>query len=325
MGWNLSPALAAVNTAVIKPAEDTPLSTLYLCKLVEQAGIPAGVVNVVPGYGHTAGKALAEHPGINRMGFTGSPEVGRLIASACGNNLVPVKLELGGKGAAVVFDDVDPAAVAQKLVAAVTLNTGQVCCTATRWLIHEKIWNQFVKTAREAMQQIKIGHGLASSTQMGPAVSEKQRQRILGYLEKGKAQGAEFVLPGGPATVEEHPDGFYVKPSMLTGAPDNVCAREEIFGPVSFLMKFSEEEEAVELVNRSNYGLANSVWSANLKRANRVAEALVAGNSWINGHNLFPHGVPYAGCNLSGCGGGVLGPETLFDYLRPQSVVRALS
>lgn len=325
VGWNLSPALAAGNTAVIKPAEDTPLSTLYFCKLVEQAGIPAGVVNVVPGYGHTAGKALAEHPGINRMGFTGSPEVGRLIASACGNNLVPVKLELGGKGAAVVFDDVDPAVVAQKLVAAVTLNTGQVCCTATRWLIHEKIWNQFVKTAREAMQQIKIGHSLSPSTQMGPAVSEKQRRRILEYLEKGKAQGAEFVLPGGPATVAEHPDGFYVKPSMLTGNPDNVCAREEIFGPVSFLMKFTDEEEALDLVNRSNYGLANSVWSANLKRANRVAESMVAGNSWINGHNLFPHGVPYAGCNLSGCGGGVLGPETLFDYLRPQSVVRALS
>jgi len=279
---------------------------------------------VVPGYGHTAGKALAEHPGINRMGFTGSPEVGRLIASACGQNLVPVKLELGGKGAAVVFDDVDPVAVAQKLVAAVTLNTGQVCCTATRWLIHEKMWNPFVKAAREAMQQVRIGHGLTPTTQMGPAVSDKQRQRILGYLDKGKAQGAEFILPGGPATVAEYPDGFYVKPSMLSGDPDNVCAREEIFGPVSFLMKFSEEEQAIDLVNRSNYGLANSVWSADLKRANRVAESMVAGNSWINGHNLFPHGVPYAGCNLSGCGGGVLGPETLFDYLRPQSVVRVL-
>ncbi len=325
VGWNLSPALAAGNCAVIKPAEDTPLSTLYFCKLVEQAGIPAGVVNVVPGYGHTAGKALAEHPGINRMGFTGSPEVGRLIASACGNNLVPVKLELGGKGAAVVFDDVDPVQTALKLVEAVTFNTGQVCCTATRWLIHEKVWDPFVKAAREVMQNMKIGHGFDQATQMGPVVSEKQRQRVLGYLDKGKAQGAEFVLPGGPATVADHPKGFYVKPAMLTGAPDNVACREEIFGPVSYLMKFRDEDQAIDLVNRSNYGLANSVWSGNLERANRVAEALVAGNSWINGHNLFPHGVPYAGCNLSGCGGGVLGPETLFDYLRPQSVVRALS
>lgn len=258
------------------------------------------------------------------MGFTGSPEVGRLVASACGKNLVPVKLELGGKGAAVVFDDVDPAQVAEQLVAAVTLNTGQVCCTATRWLIQEKIWEPFVAAATEKMQAIRIGHGLDPGTMMGPAVSEKQRQRILGYLQQGQAEGAQALLPGGEAKVSARPKGFYVKPAMLTGEPDNICARDEIFGPVAFLMRFKDEDEAVELVNRSNYGLANSVWSADLPRANRIAERLVAGNSWINGHNLFPHGVPYAGCNLSGCGGGVLGPETYFDYLRPQSIVRPL-
>jgi aldehyde dehydrogenase (NAD+) len=323
-GWNLSPALAAGNTAVIKPAEDTPLSTLYFCKLVEEAGIPAGVVSVVPGYGEKAGRALSEHPGINRMGFTGSPEVGRLIASACGHNLVPVKLELGGKGAAVIFDDADAKTVAESLVGAVTLNTGQVCCTATRWVLHEKIYDELVSTASDLMKNMCIGHGLDGETQMGPAVSEKQRERILGYLDKGIGEGAEAVLPGGPAEVAGHQKGFYVKPALLAGSPDNVCAREEIFGPVAYLLKFKSEEEAVELVNQSNYGLANSVWSADLNRCNRVAEAMVAGNSWINGHNLFPHGVPYAGCNLSGCGGGVLGPDTLFDYLRPQSIVRAL-
>lgn len=322
VGWNLSPALAAGNTVVVKPAEDTPLSTLYFCKLVQEAGIPPGVVNVVPGLGETAGRALAEHPGISRMGFTGSPEVGRLIASACGRNLVPVKLELGGKGAAVVFDDVDPASVAEALVGAVTLNTGQVCCTATRWLVHERIYDTFVKTARRLMEQIQIGHGLQAGTQMGPAVSEKQRQRIVGYLERGTRAGAEPVLPGGPATVASHPRGFYVKPGLLAGGPDNICAQEEIFGPVAYLMKFRQEQEAIDLVNRSPYGLANSIWSKDLGRATRVAEALVAGNSWINAHNVFAHGIPYAGCNLSGCGGGVLGPETLLDYLRPQSVVR---
>ncbi|MBN1491994.1 MAG: aldehyde dehydrogenase family protein [Phycisphaerae bacterium] len=324
VGWNLSPALAAGNTAVIKPAEDTPLSTLYFCRLVEEAGIPAGVVNVVPGYGENAGKALAEHAGISRMGFTGSPEVGRLIASACGANLVPVKLELGGKGAAVVFDDVDAAATAEQLVQAVTLNTGQVCCTATRWLVHERLYDAFIAAAKEAMNAIRIGHSLDPATAMGPAVSEKQRQRILGYLAKGAKQGGQAVLSGGPANVPGHPGGFYVKPAMMSGDPDNVCAREEIFGPVSFLMRFRDEVEAVELVNRSPYGLANSVWTRDLDRANRVAEALVAGSSWINAHNLFPHGVPYAGCNLSGIGGGVLGPETFFDYLRPQSIVRPL-
>jgi aldehyde dehydrogenase (NAD+) len=324
VGWNLSPALAAGNTAVIKPAEDTPLSTLYFCKLVEEAGIPAGVVNVVPGYGEKAGKALSEHPGINRMGFTGSPEVGRLIASACGRNLVPVKLELGGKGAAVVFDDVDAKTVAESLVGAVTLNTGQVCCTATRWVLHEKVYDELVSNASGLMKDMKIGHGLDSDTQMGPAVSAKQRERILGYLDKGAGEGAQAVLPGGAVKVAGHDKGFYVKPALLAGGPDNVCAREEIFGPVAYLLKFKSEDEAIDLVNRSNYGLANSVWSSDLDRCNRVAEEMVAGNSWINGHNLFPHGVPYAGCNLSGCGGGVLGPDTLFDYLRPQSIVRAI-
>ena len=324
VGWNLSPALAAGNTVVIKPAEDTPLSTLYFCKLVEEAGIPAGVVNVVPGYGETAGAALANHAGISRMGFTGSPEVGRLIGQACGKNLVPVKLELGGKGAAVVFDDVDPKDVADKLVSAVTLNTGQVCCTATRWLLHDKVAKEFLKEAVRLLRELKIGHGLDPSTQMGPLVSEKQRKRVLGYLERGAKEGAEFLLDGGPAKVQGHPGGFYVKPALLTGSPDNVCAREEIFGPVAYVLRFKDEKEAVELVNRSPYGLANSIWTTDTARANRVAEALVAGNSWINGHNLFCHGVPYSGCNLSGMGGGVLGPDTLFDYLRPQSILRPL-
>lgn len=325
VGWGISPALAAGNTAVIKPAEDTPLSTLYFCRLAEEAGVPKGVINVVPGFGETAGAALAAHPGIHRMSFTGSPEVGRLIAESCGRNLVPVKLELGGKGAAVLFDDIDVDSAAKALAGAITLNTGQVCCTATRWLVHKKIWDSFVDRATDALKTIRIGHGLEPDTQMGPMVSEKQRRRVLGYLERGEQEGAKALLPGGIATVEGHEGGYYVKPALLTGTPENVCARDEIFGPVAYLMPFADEDEAVELVNRSRYGLANSVWSRDLDRANRVAEAMVAGNSWINAHNLFAHGIPYAGCNLSGMGGGVLGPETLLDYLRPQSIVRPLA
>ncbi len=325
VGWGIAPALAAGNTVVIKPAEDTPLSTLYFCKLVEEAGIPPGVVNVVTGLGETAGAALARHPGVKRMSFTGSPEVGQLVGEACGRNLVPVKLELGGKGAAVIFDDVDVDATAKSLAGAITFNTGQVCCTATRWIVHKKVYDRLIGQATQALTATRIGHEWDKETQMGPVVSEKQRQRVLGYLERGEKEGAKLILRGGPATVPGHEGGFYVKPALLAGSPDNVACREEIFGPVAYVMPFTDEDEAVELVNRSTYGLANSVWSQNLDRANRVAEAMVAGNSWINAHNLFPQGVPYGGCNLSGLGGGVNSPETLLDYLRPQSVVRPLS
>jgi acyl-CoA reductase-like NAD-dependent aldehyde dehydrogenase len=323
LGWGVSPALATGNTVVIKPAEDTPLSALYFAHLAELAGVPAGVINVVPGYGHQAGAALAAHPGINRMSFTGSPEVGREVAASCGRNLVPVKLELGGKGAAVIFSDADVEHTAEALSGAITLNTGQVCCTATRWIIHEDVYERFVETAKACLKETKIGYGLDPRTQMGPVVSEKQKRRVLGYLEDGERSGAEVLLRGGEAEVSGH-QGFFVRPSLLAGKPDNRCAVEEIFGPVAYLMQFRDEDEVIELVNSSNYGLANSVWTADLNRARRVAESMVAGNSWINAHNVFKHGIPYGGCNLSGLGGGVLGPDTFFDYLRPQSIVRPL-
>jgi acyl-CoA reductase-like NAD-dependent aldehyde dehydrogenase len=325
VGWGLGPALAAGNTVVVKPAEDTPLSTLYFCKLAKEAGIPAGVINVVSGLGHTAGAALSRHPGLARIQFTGSPEVGRLVAESAGRNLVPVKLELGGKGAAIVFDDVDIADTAAKLAAAITLNAGQVCCTATRWIIQKKAYGALLDKAAGVLEAIRIGPGMAEGTQMGPLVSEKQRKRVLGYMEKGEKQGASFVLKGGAAQVAGASGGFYVKPALLTGSPENVCCTDEIFGPVAFVMPFEEESEAIDLVNRSRYGLANSVWSSDVSRANRVAERLVAGNSWINAHNVFAHGIPYGGVNLSGMGGGVLGPDALLDYLRRQSVVRPLS
>jgi len=325
LSWGISPALAAGNVAVVKPAEDTPLSAIYFCHLARQAGVPEGVINVIPGYGEPAGAALAAHPGIRRLSFTGSPEVGRSVAAACGANLVPVKLELGGKGAAVLFDDIDVDQTASALVSALTLNTGQVCCTATRWLVQESIWDQLAERVKTRLEDLNIGYGLLLGTEMGPVVSAKQKDRVLGYLRRGVAEGASVLLPGGEAEIPEFKGGFYVKPALLTGPPENVCAREEIFGPVAYLMPFRTEDEAVDLANRSFYGLANSVWSRNLEKARRVAEAMVAGNSWINAHNVFKLGIPYAGTNLSGFGGGVLGPETLFDYLRPQSVVRPVS
>ena len=323
IGWGISPALAAGNTVVIKPAEDTPLSAIYLAELASEVGIPDGVINVVTGSGATAGAALSANPNIKRMSFTGSPEVGRLVGESCGRNLVPVKLELGGKGAAVVFDDVDVAQTAEKLAGAITFHAGQVCCDATRWFVQKNIYDEFVSQCADRMSKVKIGHQLDEGTQMGPVCNAKQRERVLGYLAKGQSQGAECLLEGGPATVDGH-DGFFVKPALLAGSLDNDAAREEIFGPVAFLAPFDDEAQAIEMANDTLYGLANSVWTEDLSRAARVAESMIAGNSWINAHNVFAHGVPYGGVNQSGLGGGVLSPETLMDYYRSTSVVRPL-
>jgi acyl-CoA reductase-like NAD-dependent aldehyde dehydrogenase len=175
------------------------------------------------------------------------------------------------------------------------------------------------------MGDVRIGYGGDSESQLGPVVSDKQRKRVLSYLERGKTAGAQVFLSGGPTEISGYDGGFYVKPALLGGSPDNICAREEIFGPVAYVIGFRNEAEAVEVVNRSRYGLANSVWSTDLDRANRVAEQLKAGNSWINAHNVFAHGVPYAGVNMSGNGGGVLGPGTLDDYFHKQSVVRPVT
>ena len=317
--WGIVPALAAGNTVVVKPSEVTPLSTLYFCKVLDEIGFPPGVVNVVLGDGAGVGSALSAHSGIQRMAFTGSPQVGKMIAEICGRNLVPCKLELGGKGAAVIFEDTDIDATARQLAGAITLNTGQVCCTATRWLVQDRIFDEFTDRVRTELSRIQIGPSLQRTTEMGPLTSEAHLSRVSGMVARGEQQGAAALYKGAPANAGE---GYYFSPVLLSGTSENICCTDEIFGPVAFLLPFREEQEAVALVNKSRYGLANSVWSTDPERAGRVAEKLVAGNCWLNAHNVFAYGLPYGGVNLSGFGGGVNSRETFFDYLRSQTIAQ---
>jgi len=318
--WGVAPALAAGNTVVVKPSEVTPLSTLYAARLATETGLPPGVLNIVVGDGPGAGAAMVNHPSVKRISFTGSTEAGALVGAACGRRIIPCKLELGGKGAAVVFDDADVPSAAEKLAAAITLNTGQVCCTATRWIVHERIYDAFASAAVLALKNVKIGTGLDRSTAMGPLVSEVQRKRVMGYFEKGTQAGARVVLE---ATVPKGA-GYFVSPWLLEGGPDNICFREEIFGPAAYLTPFRTESEALDLIHHVDYGLANSLWTNDLNRAARFANQMVVGNTWINAHNVFAYGLPYGGVSRSGMGGGVNSPATFYDYLRDQTIARPL-
>jgi aldehyde dehydrogenase (NAD+) len=323
--WGIAPALAAGNTVVVKASEVTPLSTLYVGQLAHDVGIPAGVINIFTGTGVECGQPLAEHPLVKRVSFTGSSVVGKLVGRICGERLAPCKLELGGKGAAVVLEDADVGAAAAGLAGAITLNTGQVCCTATRWFLHEKIYDQFVDQVRRILAKTTINLGMTEGTQMGPLVSQVQLDRVRGYYEKGLAGGATAIVEMERPEVDGGNKGFFVSPHLLTGDEDNICYREEVFGPTAYLVKFRDQADAVTRVNRLAYGLANSVWSQDLVRAAEVAEQVIAGNSWINAHNVFAYGLPYGGVNLSGVGGGVNSPETFNDYLRNQTIARPLS
>ena len=320
--WGIIPALAAGNTVVVKPSEVTPLSTLYVAKLAIRAGIPAGVFNVVLGDGPSVGVPLTEHPLIKRMSFTGSARAGADVARRCGQRIIPCKLELGGKGAAVLFEDTDLEKAVTQLAGAITFNTGQVCCTATRWFVHDRIYDEFSRRIVEVLQKVKIGSSLDESTEMGPLASAAHKERVLGYLDQGIQQGAKVVLD---ADRKKGSAGYFLSPFLLEGSDENICFREEIFGPTAFMVRFKEENEAITRVNSIPYGLANSVWSQDLVRANRVAEQLAAGNNWINAHNVFAYGLPYGGIHQSGFGGGVNSPETLNDYLLPKTIARPLA
>ena len=318
--WKLAPALACGNTVVLKPAEQTPLTALRLAELVAEAGFPPGVVNVVPGYGPTAGAALAAHPGVDKIAFTGSTEVGRLIQKAAAGNLKSVSLELGGKSPNIVFADADIDAAVQGAIRGIFFNQGEVCCAGSRLFVEEAAHDHFVEALAGFAGALKQGDPLDASTQVGAQVSDEQFEKILGYIESGVQAGAT-LLTGGARQGEK---GYFIQPTVFTGVDKNAAiAREEIFGPVVSTFTFKGIDEAIAEGNDSNYGLAAAVWTRDIKKAHRVARALRAGTVWVNTYNAFDTAVPFGGYKESGTGR-ELGVQALDLYTQTKSVWIAL-
>ena len=317
--WKIAPALAMGNTMVLKPSEITPLTSLRLGELALEAGIPAGVLNIVPGYGHEAGAAIAKHPGIDKVAFTGSPRVGRQLLIDAADSFKRVTLELGGKSPNIVFGDADIPAAVKGAMSGIFFNQGEVCAAGSRLFVHKAQYQQVVDGVIAGAKKLAgaQGPGVNKATRMGPLVSDTHMQRVLGYIDKGKQEGAELLAGGGRN--EAAGAGYFVTPTVFAGKDEHTIAKEEIFGPVLTVLPFEDIEEVAARANDTTYGLAAGIWTADIKKAIKLAHRLQAGTVWINSYNMFDATSPWGGYKHSGIGR-EMGRYALEQYTEVKSV-----
>jgi betaine-aldehyde dehydrogenase len=317
--WKMAPALAAGNCVIMKPAELTPLSSLAIAELMAEVGFPAGVVNIVPGIGGVAGQYIAEHAEISKVAFTGSTAVGRKIVEASAGNLKKVQLELGGKGANIVFGDADINVAVNGSAFAIFHNQGQACIAGSRLILHESIADEFLERFVALARSIKIGNPLDPTTELGPLTSAPHRDRVLSYVRVAKEQGGEFLSGGKPPADEALVNGYYVEPTIVRVKPTDRVAQEEVFGPFLAVTTFKTDEEALAMANGTEYGLGGGLWTRDLQRAHFFARQMKSGMVWINCYKRVNPGSPFGGVGSSGYGR-EMGFEVMREYTQAKSV-----
>jgi aldehyde dehydrogenase (NAD+) len=317
--WKIAPALAAGNTVVLKPASLTPLTALKFAELCQEAGLPEGVFNVVTGPGGAVGNALVRHPGVDKIAFTGSTEVGKQIMREAASSLKRVSLELGGKSPNIVFADADMEAAVKGALTGIFYNKGEVCAAGSRLFIEQGVHDDFMSKLTERVKGLKVGDPMDKSTRMGPVISKSQMETVLGYIETGKQEGARLVAGGGRASVGGG-KGYFVEPTIFDGVSNRMkIAREEIFGPVLSVIPFKSVEDGIAEGNETTYGLAAAVWTRDVAKALRAARAIRAGTVWVNAYNLYDAALPFGGFKESGFGR-ELGSAGMDAYTEVKSV-----